>query len=154
MSITKTPQGILVEPDINFTDNLFEFPVLISISKKKDASKNKLRELGLVNDEEEDDEDIDRVVGMVSFPHESIIGYGEWYTPGREAQDIEQFGFDLTEIYIKGDAQTYWCIWNRKMFKEKINEHVKKLSKLRSDSVYEQIFHINQLKTEPEKEIK
>lgn len=139
MSITKTPTGFMIEPDLDFTDNLFEFPVLMTMDKKRDENQNKLRKLGLIDDEEDDDEEEgERVVGMIAFPHESIVGYGDWYTPGKTPEEVRRFGFDVTEVYIRGEFQSYWCVWNRDTFKKRLNDHVRDLMKRRSDSVYSQ----------------
>lgn len=139
MSITKTPTGFMIEPDIDFTDNLFEFPCAISMLKKQDKGDSQLRKLGLVDDDDDDDEeDEDPIIGIIAFPHEMIVGYADWMRSGRDKEDVERYGFDLTEVYIRGEFQSYFCTWKREVFKKKLNEHVKNLMKKRSESVYQQ----------------
>lgn len=139
MSITKTSNGFLLEADIDFTDNLFEFPVMLSMSKQKDKENEQLRKLGLLpEDDDDEDEDAHRLIGKIAFPHERIMGYGDWYHPDRTPEDIEQNGFDMTEVYINGEFQSYWCIWPREKFKEKLNTHVRELARRKTESVYKQ----------------
>jgi hypothetical protein len=135
MSITKTANGFHISPDLDYTDNMFEFPIII---ERRDKEKDQLEELGIRMQEDDSDEN-DRIVGHISFPHEFIMGYADWMSKNRTNDEVRERGFDLTEVYVKGEISTYLCTWKRETFKRKLNEHVKNLNKKASESVKDQM---------------
>jgi hypothetical protein len=136
MSITKTANGFHISPDLDYTDNMFEFPVIV---ERRDKEKDQLEELGVKLSDDDGSDEADRIVGYIAFPHEYIVGYADWMSKNRTNEEVREYGFDLTEVYVRGEMTTYLCTWKRETFKKKLNEHVKNLNKKANDSVKDQM---------------
>jgi len=136
---------IIQAQEINYTDNLFEFPILLFRKKKKDTEEDLFERLGINNpnkEEEEDDEEEydaknEAVEGKIAFFPEDIKAYGDAFGYKQGIDNVKQYGFQVTEVYVRSEPVSYFCTWPLEKFKFKLNEHINAMNSKRTKSIEE-----------------
>lgn len=106
-----------------FTDSFFAFPIRI-YDKESMEGFMKVQELISQNAEP------DWIVGIMKVPAQwfvdDMVSWLDGYSRGRSLADVNNEGFDITQVDVEGDI--YTCVWERRKFEDKLNEFMERYS--------------------------